>query len=474
MNLFDLAKRAFTSPLDVSKAQATATPYATGGVGASNGTGTWNFSEPRRGSQQLRRFARNNEFVQTAINRRKRQIGMARWRLVRRADPNAAPDPRVEKTVRDLLDVVNPKMESFRSLLDQVIFDLLVLDAGCIEKEKTLGGQIIALHAVDGATIAPDPDWDGTAPRATRYRQYIDGICKAKLRNDQLIYMMANPATDRVIGWSPLETLFRVVRAELYAEDFDWDMVRQTAPNIALYLGAGVNDQQRDKFIEYWENEVAGQKAMAVLSGGDREGKNEPKAIQLRSDTFEDRLGYKKWLATKIAAVFEMDLMVFNLSEAVQKSVGNSLTARTDEGANGVASLVAEYMTREIVWEVDTSRDHAFEFDDLNARDELAQAKIDQIRMSIGVTYPNELRARDGFDPVEWGEEPYAAAQSAFAGDDPGSGDAPNDSGQAPDDSSERGSQKSGVPFAAARPTRTAARSYLDGSNGSARANPSA
>lgn len=460
MSLFDTVKRAFAP---VEKARESKDTYATGvGVnGATNTRGQWAFNEPRRNAKMLRKFADNNEFVRTAINRRKRQIAQAKWRLVRRENPNAQPDARIIKALRDLFDVVNTKMESSRSLFDQVIEDLLVLDAGCIEKEKTLGGGIFGLWAVNGASIAPDPSWDGTQPRAIRYRQYIDGRVAAEFRNDQLIYIMANPSTHRVIGWSPLETLFRVVRAELYGEEYDYDMLQQTAPNIALFLGNGVSDQQREAFVEYWENEIAGQKAFAVFNNADPDGKGEPKVMPLRSDTFEQRLAYRKWLATKIAAVFEMDLLAFNLSDTVHKSVGNALTARTDEGANALASLISEYVTREIVWEIDPNRDHAFEFDDLNQRDALAQAKIDQIYMQIGKTFPNELRARDGEDPVEWGDEPYAAATTAQL-NNPDNGDAPNDSSQNADESSEQqGSAKSAVPFVAARQTRTAGLNYL-------------
>jgi len=449
-----------------TKARGSKDTYANGGrIAASNGLKAWNFEEPRKRAQQLRRFADNNEFVRTAINRRKRQIGQAKWRLVRRDNPNAQPDVAVEKALRDLFDQVNSKHESFRSLMDQVIEDILVLDAGCIEKEKTLGGQIANLWAVDGASIKPDPDWDGSSPRAIRYRQFIDGQCVATFRNDQLIYIMANPSTHRVFGWSPLETLFRVVRAELYGGDYEFDMLRQMAPNKALYLGPGVTDQQRERFIEYWENEIAGQKAMAVLSGGDREGKGEPKVIDLGGDNLEMRLQFYRWLATKVAAVFEMDLLVFNLSESVHKSVGNTLSARTDEGANGLASLISEFITREIVWEIDPSRAHAFEFDDLNARDAMAQAKIDQIYMNIGVTYPNEIRARDGKDPVDWGQQPWASQTSAqLTEEDAGDGNAPNDASQNLDASSEREGGKSARPFAqkAAR-TLTVGLSYLGG-----------
>jgi hypothetical protein len=484
VNLFDRVKRALAPELylngaagiDVEKSRMSEDTYATNGrIGASNGVKAWSFKEPRTNATIMRRLARHCVPVRTAINRRKRQIGTAaaagKWRLVRRDNPKAKPDARVEEAVKALFDTVNPKCESFRSLLDQVIEDVLVLDAGCIEKEKTLGGGIFALYGVDGASIAPDPNWDGTSPRAIRYRQYVDGRCVAQFRNDQLVYMMANPSTDRCIGFSPVEALYHTIMAELYGSEYEYDQLRQIAPNKALYLGPGVTDQQREKFIEYWENEIAGQKAIAVLSGGDRDGKGEPKVLDLSSDTLDMRLAFYKYLCTRIAALFEMDLLVFNLSETVHKSVGNALTARTDEGANALASLLSEFITREIIWEIDPTRIHAFEFDDLNARDELAQAKIDQIYMNIGKTFPNELRMRDGEDPVPWGDEPYSASQSQFAGDAPADGDQPNDSSQNPDESSEQqGAAKSTVPFAAtARRMRTAALSYLGGSSASAR-----
>ena len=41
----------------------------------------------------------------------------------------------------------------FRSFIEPIIEDILVLDAGSIEKERTLGGSVAYLHAVDGAKI---------------------------------------------------------------------------------------------------------------------------------------------------------------------------------------------------------------------------------------------------------------------------------------------------------------------------------
>ncbi len=171
---------------------------------ASSGGGVTNvrnimLRDNKRSAKLLRHWAEINEFVRVAINRRKKQIAMAKWKVVRIDDPKASPDPRVEKTVRELFNSVNKKGESFRALMEQVVEDVLVLDAGCIFKHMTLGGDIYELLAVDGATIVPDPNYTGDEPNAIRYRQFIGGVLTAELTNDQLLYIMANPRTHSAI-----------------------------------------------------------------------------------------------------------------------------------------------------------------------------------------------------------------------------------------------------------------------------------
>lgn len=444
----------------VARSQKTETVVdggATGALGQISGTRALSPS-PKRNADLLRKWSRTNEFLRTAITRRKQQIAQAKWQLVRRDKPNAQVDAGVEKQVRDLFDLVNPRGDSFRSLLDVVIEDLLILDAGCIEIERTLGGQIVNLWPVNGATITPLAGWDGTNPNAPRYAQIIPGMLgsRIELRNDQLIYMMANPSTHSLVGWSPVETLLRVVRAELYGEDYNYEQIQRMAPRGLLYVG-GITPQQKDQFKAYLEDEILGRESIGITGGP---AGSKPEFIPLTADDFEGRLAYMRWLATKIAAVFQMDLLVFNLSESVQKSVGKTLTARTDEGATALAKLVEEYLTREIVWSIDPTRRHAFQFDDLNDRDALAQAKVDQIYMSIGKTFPNELRARDGEDPVPWGDEPYAATQSQFAGDDPGDGEEQDPNDQEPgENAAGKGFAKRTAPFAGASTRRAKTRS---------------
>lgn len=389
--------------LPVNKGQRSRAPFAV------TMRTTWGAPwDRRRSSRMLRHFAHTNEWIRVAIDRRKQQISQANWHIARIDDPNEKPDPRVVKAVGELFRYVNPKRESLRSLLDQVLEDLLVLDAGVIEIDKALGGAIKGLFAVDGATIAPDPNWDGTDQKAVRYRQYIDDNVYASWRNDEMIYMMASPMTTSSIGWSKVETLIRIIEAELYGEDFDYDMLRQTAPAGVLQVG-GLPDAQVKEFRAYYDEEIAGSRDIAIIGdGGDGEG--ELKFVSFtRSPAEMQRAEYKKWLATKIAAVFQMDLGVFNLTEQIHKSIGEKQERLTDDGHIALAKLVEEYFTREIVWQFDEN--HAFRFSDLNDHDAITRGKLDEQYIRIGALTPNEIRARAGFKPVEWGDNPWAMAK---------------------------------------------------------------
>lgn len=362
--------------------------------------------DPRRGANMLRAWSRNNEWVRLAIDYRREQISKASWKIVRLDDPKKPPDPSVEKAIRQLFKIVNPKRESFESLIDMVIDDILVLDAGCIEKEKTFGGDITALWGVDGATIIPDPTWTGQDQNQPRYTQSIDGRDVADLRNDQLIYMMRTPTTYSPIGWSPVETLVRVIEADLYGEQYDFSILKQTAPAGILDLGPGITPEAVEKFKTYYESEIAGSQDIAIFGGG------EPGAARGltwqefgRSNRENERAAYREWLVKKIAAVFRIDKSLFNITESVNRATSKTQQSRTDEGLEALASTIGRYITREIVWEFDEN--HGFKFDDLSDRDQAQQAEIDTTYVGSGIWTINEVRAAQGLDPVKWGDEPW-------------------------------------------------------------------
>jgi hypothetical protein len=198
--------------------------------------------------------------------------------------------------------------------------------------------------------------------------------------------------------------------------------MKETAPSGILYLGGGWPPEKVDAFRDQWETDIAGTRDVAIIGGGGYDPESgttsqPPNFIHFtRTARDEMRREYMRWLATKVAAAFQMDLLVFNLSETIHKSVGQSLQAKTDSGLIGLANVVQSYITREILWVIDPLHRHKFEFQNLTPRDELTEAEIDRINMEIGCTFPNEIRARKGLDPVKWGDRPWPT-ETAKVGD---------------------------------------------------------
>lgn len=430
------ASSAFFRSPSVRSPKAPMRGYYAAGVA---GQTSWGVLGAKRGARTLRRFSEKNVWVRVAINRRRQAISEAKWTLVRIDDEKAKPDAGVVNAVNELFTRINDKGESFATILGELVEDILVLDAGVCEIEKKAGGGIAALWSVPGEEIAPDPKWDGSQPKMVRYHQFRDGKLIASYKNDEMIYMMANPRSCSVVGLSPLEVLMDTVEADLYGEDFEFGRMKETAPSGILYLGGGWPSEKVDAFRDQWEQDIAGSRDVAIIGGGGYDPESgttsQPPAFIpfSRSARDEMRREYMRWLATKVAAAFQMDLLAFNLSEAIHKSVGTNLQAKTDEGLISLASVIEAYVTREILWVLDPLHRHKFSFVDITPRDAKQEAEIDKLYMEIGCTTPNEVRARQGKDPVPWGDEPWPlttakANDPAQAGEpEPGGDDPPPD-----------------------------------------------
>lgn len=111
-----------------------------------------------------------------------------------------------------------------RILLDRVLEDLLVLDAGAIEKVHSLdGAKIMGLNSVDGATIRPVYNEYGELGNVA-YKQFMNGKVVAEFSQEELVYIMSNPQNDVTMfgyGVSPIESVLMQVQASLEADMYN-------------------------------------------------------------------------------------------------------------------------------------------------------------------------------------------------------------------------------------------------------------
>ncbi len=148
-------------------------------------------SMPKPTPVNLRRFA-ETPVVRRAINVIKDRIAAMDWQVrVRRGVrlEDLAFAERKLQALRRMLEEPNA-VDSFRTLIEQVIEDALTGGYGATEMEPTGDGERPEmLWAVDGASIRINPRWAGQ-PDTPRYSQALPGQLEPAaidLRDDQLM-----------------------------------------------------------------------------------------------------------------------------------------------------------------------------------------------------------------------------------------------------------------------------------------------
>lgn len=180
----------------------------------------------------------------------------------------------------------NPNSDdSFRSMAEQVLEDIIVGGFGAIEVEATGDPEHpLALWPVDGATIRMRSDWDGM-PDSPRYVQ-VTGKSGADgtivLNDDELIYIRLNPRTFTPFGLGRLEVAFEAVNAFLGAHRYAAKLASNSVVDYALWL-QGITPEHHERLIRWWQDEIEGTGRVPILSV-----ENKPEVLRFGGGTDAD------------------------------------------------------------------------------------------------------------------------------------------------------------------------------------------
>jgi len=128
--------------------------------------------------------------------------------------PKKGGDPTHAVSVRNFLLDPNSNKESLRNILAKVIVDLLVIDAGVIEKVKSGNGDLLEIYARDGATFTPIHDKHGILEK---YIQRVSQHDNIDFKLDEIIYFQLYPRTWNFYGTPIIETIRREVASLIYS-----------------------------------------------------------------------------------------------------------------------------------------------------------------------------------------------------------------------------------------------------------------
>ena len=354
---------------------------------------------PKPTPMNLRRFS-ETPVARRAINTIKDRIAGMRWRVQAKPGAPGLPDAELRAGILTRnLDSPNPD-DSFRSLAEQVLEDLIVGGFGAIEVETTADpNHPLELFPVDGATIRMRADWDGL-PASARYEQVTGKLgpdANIILADEELIYMRLNPRTFTPFGLGRLEVAFEAINSFLGAHRYAGRLASNSVVEYALWL-QNVTPEHHERLIRWWQDEIEGTGRVPILSV-----ENKPEVLRFGGGTDADlRLQWQEFLLRIIADAFDLPPQSLGLERDVNRSTAAEMNDQAFRQAIvPTARLFAEHLTRDAIGKRLGWDDLEFVFTDVDAAgDAMEEAQIQEILLRNGIITIGEVRRMRGLPPL--------------------------------------------------------------------------
>jgi len=377
----------------VGARKTTATPLGPSSIFAPFRTAGIQNALPKPTAANLRRFA-ETPAPRRAINCIKDRIACMDWRIELRPEAEAKGySNRRVKALTRALEMPN-ESDSFRTMIEQVIEDVLVGGFGALEMESGDEELPVRLYPVDGATIQVNPQWTGDA-NEPRYAQVTGKLGKdglTPLLDDELMYVRLNPRTHSLFGLGKVEVAFESISNFLAAHRYAGRLASNSVVQYALWLNERT-PEQHERLIRWWQDEVEGTGRVPVMSS-----EQKPEVLRFAGGTDADlRLQWQQFLLTMIANAFDLPAMILGVAQDVNRSTASEFAQEAFQSAVvPLAKLIADHITRDVIAKKLGWSDLRFVWSDLESRDEMNELQIQMQLLSAGVINVAEVREMRG------------------------------------------------------------------------------
>jgi HK97 family phage portal protein len=377
----DGARKTVVTPLGMSSIFA---PFRSGGV---------QNALPKPTAANLRKFA-ETPVARRAINCIKDKIACMEWRIEPRpgADAKGYASQRIAALTR-ALETPNEN-DSFRTMIEQVIEDVLVGGFGAAEIDLGPSAMPVRIYPVDGASIQVNAKWSGRAddPRYAQVTGKLGKDALVPLLDDELMYVRLNPRTHTVFGLGKVEVAFESISNFLQAHRYAGRLASNSVVQYALWLNERT-PEQHERLIRWWQDEVEGTGRVPVLSS-----EQKPEVLRFANGTDADmRLEWQKLLLTMVANAFDLPAMMLGVEADVNQSTASELADEAFQNAIvPLAKLIAEHLTRDVIVKKLGWSDLRFVWSELESRDEQTELNMQLQLLSAGVVSVDEVRSMRG------------------------------------------------------------------------------
>jgi HK97 family phage portal protein len=344
---------------------------------------------PKPTAANLRRFA-ETPVARRAINCIKDKIACMDWRIELRpgADAKGYSAQRIAALTR-ALETPN-ESDSFRTMMEQVIEDVLVGGFGAAEIDRGPSAMPVRIYPVDGASVQVNAKWSGRAddPRYAQVTGKSGKDALVPLLDDELMYVRLNPRTHTVFGLGKVEVAFESISNFLQAHRYAGRLAGNSVVQYALWLNERT-PEQHERLIRWWQDEVEGTGRVPILSS-----EAKPEVLRFANGTDADlRLAWQQFLMVMIANAFDLPPMMLGLTQDVNKASAGELADEAFQSAIvPLAKLLAEHITRDVIVKKLGWTDLHFVWSELESRDEQTELNMQLQLLSAGVVSVAEVR----------------------------------------------------------------------------------
>jgi Phage portal protein len=369
-------------------------------------------TRPRRDSgisfELLRNFSKSYDLLRILIEKRKDQITNFDWSVVPTDEAVANGENSDELTERAAIAQKFLKFpdgrQKWNTWLRAIIEDLLSLDAIAIWPVYQ-GKQLLRLETVDPATIKLVIDDSGRTPEPPfpAYQQVLHGIPTADFLKDELQYFMSNPASDRIYGLSKVEQIIITIQIGLRREISQLQFF--TDGNIPAAL-AGVPETWNN--IQIAQLQAAFDDMLMGDTGQRRKIHFVPGKLDIKELKSEDSLlkgAFDEWIIRILCFTFGIAPTPF-INQVNRATAFTAQEEARDEGLGPQLTFLKSMMDS-IITNCLKLEGIEFKWSMEAENDPETQANIDDKMLRNASRSLDELRQRDGLDPLGIGPMVY-------------------------------------------------------------------
>jgi HK97 family phage portal protein len=362
--------------------------------------------------EELRALADNCDILRSVIETRKDQMEALDWAV--RVTPSLSttayglPNDDQKRRIAQVTAFLNcpDKERSFAQWLRQILEDMFVIDAATLYKRTTASGELYALEILDGATIKILIDDSGRLPCAPdpAYQQVLKGVPAADYTRDELMYLMHNPRSHKIYGYSHVEQVLVTINILIRRAQHQLEFYREgSQPDALIGLPKEWSQEQINTFQKSFDAMYSGNLAQRRRA---RFMPGEFKYQETKPPPLKD--AYDEFLARIVCYVFSISPEPF-VGQVNRATAQTSHARAIDEGLNPLMRFVSGFMNRIIAQEF-ASPDLEFVWQDSREQDPAEAAQIDVAYVSAGILTVDEVRQNMGLLPLAQVTHPLAGA----------------------------------------------------------------